>query len=315
MGTSDFAVPTLLEIVKHKHIIAAVYTRPPAPGGRRGLELKRTLVHSAADSLGVPVLTPATLRDAETQSEFSNLAADVAVVAAYGLRLPSAILSAPRLGCINLHASLLPRWRGAAPIQYAIMAGDPQTGVDLMRMEAGLDTGPIAMRETIKIRPEDTAGDLTQRLAPIAAKLAVNALKAMASDALEFYEQPDVGVCYAPKIEKAEGEIDWTRSAESIRNQIHALSPTPGAFCGAMIGDRRERIKLLRAEVLDAIGAPGAILGQDMTVACGARAVRIIQGQRPGKPMMSGRELMRSAKLNAGEIFTLSTTLSSGPQS
>ena len=176
MGTPEFAVPTLLEIMKNGHVLVAVYTRAPARGGRRGLEIRKTPVHLAADLFGIPIFTPTTLRDVEAQKTLSSLAADVAVVAAYGLLLPIPVLEAPRLGCLNLHASLLPRWRGAAPIQRAIMAGDAQTGVDVMRMEAGLNTGPIAMRETIPILPEDTAGDLTAHLAPIAARLAVSAL-------------------------------------------------------------------------------------------------------------------------------------------
>ena len=230
MGTPEFAVPALSEIVKNGHRVVAVYTRAPALGGRRGLEINKTPVHRAADSAGVPVITPTTLRDLEAQKTFSSLAADAAVVAAYGLLLPVPILEAPRLGCLNLHASLLPRWRGAAPIQRAIMAGDTQTGVDVMRMDAGLDTGPIALREIVPILPEDTAGDLTARLAPIAAKLAVSALALLNAGLLEFGEQSAAGRCYAHKIEKSESEIDWTQKAERVRNHIHGLSPAPGAL-------------------------------------------------------------------------------------
>jgi methionyl-tRNA formyltransferase len=280
MGTPEFAVPTMLEILKSGHLLVAVYTRAPARGGRRGLEVKKTPIHLAADSFGIPVFTPTTLRDVESQEVFSSLAADVAVVAAYGLLLPIPILEAPRLGCVNLHASLLPRWRGAAPIQRAIMAGDAQTGVDLMRMDAGLDTGPIAMREIVPIRPEDTTGDLASRLAVIAAKLLVSALQSIESGRLEFRAQSTVGVCHARKIQKSEADIDWTQCAESVVDQIRGLSPAPGAYSKVLIGDRYESIKFLRAEVAAGTGSPGTILRDDMSVACGARAIRVLKGLR-----------------------------------
>jgi methionyl-tRNA formyltransferase len=313
MGTPEFAVPTLLEIAKSGRAVVAVYTRAPARGGRRGLEIRTTPVHSAADSLGIPVFTPASLRDIETQKAFNGLAADVAIVAAYGLILPPAILEAPRLGCLNLHASLLPRWRGAAPIQRAIMAGDSQTGVDVMRMDAGLDTGPIAMREIVPIDPGETAGDLTGRLAAIAARLSVCALQAMETGLLEFQEQSAAGVCYAHKIRKSEAEIDWTKSAEAVRNQIHGLSPAPGALSRVMIGSREETIKFLRVEVTTATGSPGTLLSDDMSIACGAGAIRIVQAQRSGRATMSGGELMRGAKLGPGAIFRQSGAPTSVP--
>jgi methionyl-tRNA formyltransferase len=311
MGTPEFAVPTMLEILKNGHTLAGVYTRAPARGGRRGLEFRKTPVHLAAESFGIPVFTPPTLRDVGTQAAFSSLAADVAVVAAYGLLLPIPILTAPSLGCINLHASLLPRWRGAAPIQRAIMAGDAQTGVDVMRMDAGLDTGPVGMREIVPIRPEDTAEDLTSRLAVVAAKLSVSALQSMEAGLLEFRPQSTVGVVYARKIEKSEADIDWTLSAESVRNQIHGLSPTPGAYSKVVIGDRQEAIKFLRAEVISGTQPPGTLLSTDMSVACGSGAIRVLQGQRSGKTAMSGRELMRGAKLAPGVVFTQSRAPSS----
>jgi methionyl-tRNA formyltransferase len=314
MGTPEFAVPTLLEIVKNGHELVAVYTRAPARGGRRGLEFRETPVHLAAKTLGIPVFTPTTLREVEAQRTFSGLAAEVAVVAAYGLLLPTPILNAPRLGCVNLHASLLPRWRGAAPIQRAILAGDTRTGVDVMRMDAGLDTGPIAMREIIPILPQDTAGDLATRLAPIAANLSVGALKSMDAGLLEFREQSAVGVCYAYKIEKSEAEIDWTQDAERVRNQVHGLSPAPGASSGVLIGNREEGIKFLRVEVAAGSGPPGTILTEDMSVACGTSAIRVLQGQRPGKIAMSGRELMRGAKLARGAVFRQSPVPSSVPK-
>ena len=314
MGTPEFAVPTLLEIMKNGHLLVAVYTRAPARGGRRGLEVRKTPVHLAANSFGIPIFTPTTLRDVEAQKTFSSLAADVAVVAAYGLLLPIPVLEAPRLGCLNLHASLLPRWRGAAPIQRAIMAGDTQTGVDVMRMEAGLDTGPIAMRETIPILPDDTAGDLTAHLAPIAAKLAVSALELLDTGLLEFREQSAVGVCYAHKIDKSEAEIDWTQGAERVRNQVHGLSPAPGAFSKVLIGSREESIKFLRVEVVAGAGPPGTLLSEEMSVACGTGAIRVLQGQRAGKTVMNGRELMRGAKLARGTVFKHSRALSSAPK-
>jgi methionyl-tRNA formyltransferase len=314
MGTSEFAVPTMLEIVKDGHTLVAAYTRAPAAGGRRGLELKKTPVHVAADGIGVPVFTPTTLRSAEAEDAFNRHAADVAVVAAYGLLLPITILKAPRLGCVNLHASLLPRWRGAAPIQRAIMAGDVQTGVDLMRMEGGLDTGPIAMREVTTIGPEDTTGDLTIRLAAVAAKLAVSALRSMEAGLLEYRDQSSFGVCYAHKVEKSEAEIDWTRDAEVIRDQIHALSPAPGAHSEVVIGNRKERIKFFRAEVTTETGAPGTFLAEEMSIACGSGAIRILEGQRPGKTAMSGSELIRGAQLAPGVVFTRSSAPSSAHQ-
>jgi methionyl-tRNA formyltransferase len=314
MGTPEFAVPTLSEIVKNGHLVVAVYTRAPAPGGRRGLEMRRTPVHLAADSFGIPTFTPRTLRDVEAQNAFYTHAADVAVVAAYGLLLPIPILKAPRLGCLNLHASLLPRWRGAAPIQRAIMAGDTQTGVDVMAMDAGLDTGPIAMREFVPIFPGDTAGDLAANLANIAAKLSVSALQLLDVGQLEFREQSADGVCYAHKIEKSEAEIDWMQGAESVRNQVHGLSPIPGARSNVLIGSREESIKFLRVEVTAGTGPPGTLLSEDMSVACGAGAIRVVQAQRAGKTMMNGRELMRGAKLAPGTVFRRSRAPSSFPE-
>ena len=282
MGSPEFAVPTLLEISNSGRVPIAVYTRAPARSGRRGLETRRTAVHSAADSLGVPVFTPSSLRDVEVQKAFNTLAADVVLVAAYGLILPTPILTAPRLGCLNFHASLLPRWRGAAPIQRAIMAGDLRTGIDLMRMDAGLDTGPIAMREVVPVRPDETAGDLTSRLAALAAKMALHALQSMEASLLEFHEQPTIGACYARKIDKSETEIDWTQSAETVRNHIHALSPAPGAFSKVVIGNKAENIKLFRAEATTGAAAPGMLLCEDMRIACGTGAIRVPPGTTLG---------------------------------
>jgi methionyl-tRNA formyltransferase len=256
-----------------------------------------TPVHSTADSLGIPMFTPTSLRDVETQKQFKNQAADVALVIAYGLLLPIPILEMPRLGCLNLHASLLPRWRGAAPIQQAIMAGDKKTGVDVMPIDAGLDTGSVAMRESVTISPDDTAGDLTNRLASVAAQLAVRALRTMETGRLEFREQSRGDTSYAPKIKKSEADIDWTHDAETVRSQIHGLSPWPGAFSRMSVEGRDEQVKFLRAKVTTGTGFPGTLLTEDMRIACGDGAVEILQVQRPSKSIVSGRELVPGASL------------------
>jgi methionyl-tRNA formyltransferase len=313
MGTPEFAIPTLLEISRSVLAPIAVYTRAPAQSGRRGLEIRKAPVHSTADSLGIPVFTPTSLRDAETQKQFKNLAADLALVIAYGLLLPVPILEIPRLGCLNLHASLLPRWRGAAPIQRAIMAGDTSTGVDVMRMDAGLDTGPVAMRESITINPDDTAGDLTNRLASVAAQLAVRALRTMETGRLEFREQSSEGICYAHKILKSEADIDWAQNSETVRNQIHGLSPWPGAFSRMSVEGQHEQVKFLRAKVTTGTGFPGTLLAEDMRIACGDGAIEILQVQRPSRSIVSGREFVRGARLAPGVVFERShvTSLSS----
>jgi methionyl-tRNA formyltransferase len=303
MGTPEFAVPTLTEIVRGGHAVVAVYTRVPKPGGRRGLEPRKTPVHVTAQSLGVPVYTPGTLKSEEVQDVFRLHAADVAIVVAYGLLLPTPILEAPMQGCLNVHASLLPRWRGAAPIQRAILAGDTETGVDLMRMEEGLDTGPIALREVAPIGPDDTAGDITRSLSEIAANLAARGLRAMAHRTLKFRQQSDTGACYAPKVSKDEAEIDWRRGATQVRNHIHGLSPTPGAFSNVRIGGRLERVKILRVEASASNGAPGRILDNEMTVACGEGAVKILEGQRAGRTTISGPEIMQRDRRLAGATF------------
>jgi methionyl-tRNA formyltransferase len=303
MGTPEFAIPTLLEISRSGLAPIAVYTRAPAQRGRRGLELRKAPVHLIADSLGIPVFTPTSLRDAETQNQFQNLAADLALVIAYGLLLPIPILKMPRLGCLNLHASLLPRWRGAAPIQRAIMAGDHNTGVDAMRMDAGLDTGPVAMRESIAISPDDTAGDLANRLASVAAQLAVRALRTMEAGFLGFREQSSEGISYAHKIKKSEADIDWAQNSETVRNQIHGLSPWPGAFSRMSVEGRDEQVKFLRARVATGTGFPGTLLTEDMRIACGDGAIEILEVQRPSRSPVSGRELVRGARLPPGVVF------------
>ncbi len=306
MGGPEFAVPALQKVVSDGHIVVAAYSRPPKPGGRRGLEIKMTPVHEAAESLGIPVFTPATLRDDRTQTIFRDHQADVGLVIAYGLLLPPPVLQAPKFGCLNLHASLLPRWRGAAPIQRAVMAGDRQTGVDLMRMDQGLDTGPIAMREVVPIRPQDTAGDMTKRLATVAAELAGRGLFAMENGELEFTEQSTDEVSYARKLEKGEAEIDWRQSAVRVCRHIHGLSPWPGAFSNLKLGQRLERVKILRAEVVgEAIGVPGTILDREMTVACGNGAIRVLEAQRAGSVVMPGDVLFRRESVSPGAMFKL----------
>lgn len=303
MGAPEFATPTLSALVEQGHDVVAVYTRAPRPAGRRGLEVTKTPVHRLAEAHALPVVTTATLRTAEAQAEFRAFDADVAVVAAYGLILPPAVLAAPKLGCLNIHASLLPRWRGAAPVQRAIMAGDAETGVDLMRMEEGLDTGPVAREIRTPIRASDTAGDLTEILAALGAKLIAEGLPDLAAGRLDFRPQNSEGVTYARKIEKSEAPIDWTADAIRVRNHIHGLSPSPGAYGEIECGGRTERIKILRAAVVDLSGPPGAVLDGEMTVACGIGAIRIIEAQRAGKSAMSGAELMRGAKIATGARF------------
>ena len=303
MGAPDFATPALRAILEHGHEVAAVYTRAPQPAGRRGLELTKTPVHQLADKYRLPVVTAATLRSAEAQETFRAFAADVGVVVAYGLILPPPVLAAPRLGCLNLHASLLPHWRGAAPIQRAIMAGDAETGIDLMRMEAGLDTGPVAREIRAAIHPDDTAGELAARLAALGAQVIAESLPELAAGRLVFHPQGADGATYAHKIDKSEAAIDWSADAVAVRNRIHGLSPAPGAHSEIVIGGRLERVKILRAEVVDRAGPPGALVEASMVVACGDRAIRVLAAQRPGKAPMSGADLMRGAKLDVGVQF------------
>jgi methionyl-tRNA formyltransferase len=303
MGAPDFATPTLLEIIRQGHEIVAVYTRAPKPAGRRGLEPTKTAVHRIAELHSIPVLTPASLKDAQAQEEFRTHRADVAIVVAYGLILPAAILAAPRLGCLNLHASLLPRWRGAAPIQRAIMAGDAETGVSVMRMEEGLDTGPIALEERIAIDPNATAGEITQALAHIGATSMVRALPALAQQTLAFRDQSAEGATYARKIDKSETRIDWRLGAIALRNQIHGLSPSPGAYSEIDLGRGLERVKFLRVAAVEGAGAAGTIIDEAPMIACGVGAIRILEAQRAGKAAMSGEEFQRGAQLKPGAQF------------
>jgi methionyl-tRNA formyltransferase len=304
MGTPDFSVPTLLELVAHGHEIVAVYTRAPKPGGRRGLQLQPTPVEEAARKLGVPVLTPKTLKTEEALEEFRAFDADAAVVVAYGMILPQAILDAPKLGCYNLHASLLPRWRGAAPINRAIMAGDAESGVMVMKMDVGLDTGDVAMAERIAITETMTASDLHDRLARIGADLMVRAMAALERGSLTLQKQVEDGVTYAAKIDKAEARIDWTKPARAVLRHIHGLSPFPGAWSEISIDGEAVRIKLLRCEPAVGAGAPGAVLDDLLTIACGEGAIRILELQRAGKAPMQAKDFLRGTPLQRGASFS-----------
>ncbi|MCJ2068650.1 methionyl-tRNA formyltransferase [Methylobacterium sp. J-030] len=300
MGTPDFAVPTLAKLAQDGHTIAAVYTRAPAKAGR-GMSLRPSPVHALADQLGVPVLTPATLRTPEAAECFAAHQADVAVVVAYGMLLPQAILEAPKHGCLNLHGSLLPRWRGAAPIQRAVMAGDPESGVGVMRMEAGLDTGPVALEARVPIIPGMTAGELHDALMPVGADLMARALGLLYQGALTFTPQPEEGVVYAHKITNDEARIDWSRPADQVANHINGLSPVPGAFFQAEFGKGLERVKVLRALAADETGGAGTLLDAAGTVACGTGAVRLTELRRAGKGgSASGADFVRGARLTPG---------------
>jgi methionyl-tRNA formyltransferase len=299
MGTPDFAAPTLSEIVGQGHEVVAVYTRAPAAAGR-GMGTRPSPVHRLAERFGIPVLTPKTLRGEEAAERFRGHGADVAVVVAYGMILPKAILEAPRLGCLNLHASLLPRWRGAAPIQRAVMAGDKETGVAVMKMEEGLDTGPVALIERVPIGRDATAGELHDVLARLGADLMARALAALSRGALSFTPQPEEGVTYAKKITNEEARIDWSWPAKAVHDQVRGLSPFPGAFFIADLGRGEERIKVLRTALADGADVPGKLLDEDGVVACGDGAVRLVQVQRAGRGVVTGPEFLRGARLDAG---------------
>ncbi|MDR3528878.1 MAG: methionyl-tRNA formyltransferase [Rhizomicrobium sp.] len=294
MGTPDFAVPLLAELIAAGHDIAAVYSQPARPKGR-GLTEEPTPVAKLALAHGLTVRTPVSLRNAEAQADFAALKLDIAVVAAYGLILPKAILDATRLGCWNLHGSLLPRWRGAAPVQRAIMAGDEQTGVMVMRMEEGLDTGPVLMTEATPIARK-TAGDLTDELAATGAKLMARALVALEAGGIAAMPQAAEGVTYAKKILKDEARIDWAKSARDVDCHIRGLSPWPGAWSEAA----GERLKILYAEPVAGNGAPGEVLDNELTIACGSGALRLLRVQRPGKSAMNSADLLRGWSLAPG---------------
>lgn len=293
MGTPDFSVPALDALLDAGHEVAAVYCQPPRPAGR-GKKPRPSPVEARAEALGLPVRHPETLRDEAAQAEFAAWNADVAVVVAYGLILPQAVLNAPRLGCLNIHASLLPRWRGAAPIQRAIMAGDKETGVSIMQMEAGLDTGPVLLCEAVSIGAEDTAATLHDRLSALGARLIVQALASL--DTLTPQPQPDTGVTYADKIDKAEARIDWTAPAQVVDAHIRGLSPFPGAW--TEIGG--ERVKLLASRLAEGQGTPGEVLDDALTVACGEGAVQILRLQRAGRAAQDADAFLRGMPLPPG---------------
>jgi methionyl-tRNA formyltransferase len=295
MGTPAFAVPTLHALHETGHAIAAAYTQPPRPSGR-GKQLQTSPVQQAAEALGIEVRHPATLRDLEPQADFLALEPEVVVVVAYGLILPQPILAGPPKGCLNVHASLLPRWRGAAPIQRSILAGDHVTGVTIMRMEAGLDTGP--MLATARVPVEDkTSGELHAELAEIGAQLMVETLAQL--DELRPEPQPELGATYAPKIDKAETRIDWSKSAELIEREARAFAPFPGAWFE--LGG--ERIKLLKARTIGVNGAEGTVLDDEFTIACGDAAIRPLTLQRAGKPAMSAEEFLRGRPVPVGTVL------------
>ena len=299
MGTPDFAVPTLLELVAHGHEIAAVYTRAPKPAGR-GMKLQETPVAREAHRLHLPVLTPTSLKTQEALETFRAYEADAAVVVAYGMILPQPILDAPKLGCYNLHGSLLPRWRGAAPINRAIMADDGESGVMAMKMDSGLDTGDIAMAERLAITDTMTASDLHDALSPLGADLMVRAIGALERGRLQLMKQSDDGVTYAAKIDKAEAKIDFMQTARAVLKHCHGLSPFPGAWCEFLLDGEAVRIKILRCELCDGRGAPGTVLDDRLTIACGTDAIRVTQLQRAGKGPMNAQEFLRGTTLAAG---------------
>jgi methionyl-tRNA formyltransferase len=302
MGTPDFSVPTLMEIVGAGHEVVAVYSQPPRAAGR-GLEHRKSPVQACAEAAGLPVLTPASLKGAPEHQAFRQHRADVAVVVAYGLLLPKPILEIPASGCLNLHASALPRWRGAAPIQRAIMAGDAETAVMVMRMEEGLDTGPICLAEHVPIGPNATAGELHDELSRLGASLMVRALAALERGSLEATPQPMEGVTYAPKISKGETRIDFNRDASTVHNQIRGLSPFPGAWFEAGPEGRKERIKVLRSEIAQDSGAPGEVLDDALLVACREGAVRLTLLQRAGKKPMMAADFLRGFPVAPGARF------------
>ena len=299
MGTPDFAVPALVALDEAGHEIACVYTQPPARSGR-GKKLRPSPVQSKAEALGVPVRHPKSLKRAKEQAEFAALGADVAVVAAYGLILPQAVLDAPRHGCLNIHASILPRWRGAAPIHRAVLAGDAETGVTIMQMEAGLDTGPMLHIATTPIAHK-TTGELTGELAQMGAAAMVDVLADLPAFPLRAQEDHDA--TYAPKIDKTEARIDWTQDAETIERQVRGLAPFPGAWFEWPEGYGAERVKLLLAELAEGAGQPGEVLDAEMTIACGRGAIRPVRLQRAGKPAMAREDVLRGRPAVPGTLL------------
>jgi len=299
MGSPEFSVPTLAEIMGAGHDVVAAYCQPPRPAGR-GMAERKSPVHLFAQSAGIPVLTPKRLKDQAEQQVFASHQADVAVIVAYGLLLPGPVLTSPRDGCLNLHPSALPRWRGAAPIQRAVMSGDEQTAVMIMRMDEGLDTGPICLAEAVAIGLNVTVGELQDVLARRGADLMVRALAALERGSLDCTAQPKSGITYAAKISKAESRIDFAKPARDVHNLIRGISPFPGAWFEISHGGINERIKVLRSALAEGAGAPGEVLDESLTVACGDDAVRLVELQRAGKKPMRTEEFLRGFSLVRG---------------
>lgn len=302
MGTPDFAVPTLVELAGAGHEILAVYTRAPKPAGR-GMDLQESPVALQAKRLGLKVATPKSLRNDEAQAEFAAHRADAALVVAYGLILPKAILEAAPLGCFNLHASLLPRWRGAAPINRAVMAGDAESGVTVMKMDEGLDTGDMAMIERVAIGADMTAGELHDRLSRIGADLTLRAIGALERGALQLQKQPESGVTYAEKISKSETRVVWSRPAREVHNHIRGLSPFPGAWFELPAETGAARVKVLRSTLVEGSGEPGRVLDDQLAIACGEGAIRILELQKAGSRAMKAEEFLRGLSLPRGAIL------------
>lgn len=303
MGTPDFSVPALASLIEAGHDIVAVYSQPPRKSSR-GMVRQASPVHQYAQSHGINIFTPESFKDASAIETFAGHQADVAVVVAYGLILPPDVLAAPRYGCLNIHASLLPRWRGAAPIQRALMAGDDKTGITIMAMDAGLDTGAMVMTEETAITPDTTAGSLHDDLSQVGSRLIVKALEQLVDGRLKPVPQSDDGITYARKTTKSEGRIDWQKPAEEIDRQIRGLTPWPGAWFEAEQSDKRYRIKIKKAGPAQGNGAPGEVLDKSLLVACGYSALRIEQVQREGKSAVSIEEFLRGFNLAPGTILT-----------
>lgn len=302
LGTPDFAAASLAEIAAAGHDIARVYTQPPRPKGR-GQSERKTPVHELADTLGLPVETPKSFRDPDVLAGFAALDLDVAIVVAFGQILPQEALDAPRFGCLNLHGSLLPRWRGAAPIQRAIMAGDTRTGVQVMQMEAGLDTGPILLSETIAIRPDETAGSLHDTMMATGAQMWPRALAALERGSLGSQAQSEDGVTYASKITSEEARIDWSRPADQLSSHIRGLSPFPGAWFTLTVDGKPVRVKVLNAVAQACEGRPGTVLDDALLVACGSGAIRLTRLQREGKGAMDAQTFLRGTSVPAGAVL------------
>lgn len=302
MGTPDFAVPALQALLKAGHEIVAVYSQPPRAAGR-GMALRKSPVHQVAEAAGLTVLTPERLKDPVDQERFREFEADAAVVVAYGIILPEPVLDATRLGIFNIHASLLPRWRGAAPINRAIMAGDAETGAAIMRVTEGLDAGPVCLVERVKIGPDMTAGELHDTLSPLGAEAMVKALAALEDGSLDCRAQDDEAATYAPKLDNKEVRIDWRLPASDVHDRIRGLSPYPGAWFEIELSGKRERIKVLSAMLDEGQGAPGTLLDDHLTIACSEGAVRLIRIQRAGKKSMSVQAFLNGVTLKSGTVL------------